>query len=78
MRERAQLVVRGAAPRGREACDAVVASAEARVVWRCPQCGGLEAMQRASGVCTWQPLDWVEAEHCRPVRDHGDAILSGS
>ena len=33
LRERARLVVQRAGPPGREACDEVVASAEARVVW---------------------------------------------
>jgi hypothetical protein len=62
MRERARLVVQRAGPRGREGCDEVVASAEARVVWRCPECGGLEAVQPCIGVCIWRPLDWVEVD----------------
>ena len=31
------------------------------VVWRCPDCGGLEATQPCIGVCIWRPLEWVEA-----------------
>ena len=37
-------------------------SAESTAVWRCPDCGGLEASQPCIGVCIWRPLEWVEAD----------------
>ena len=31
------------------------------VVWRCPDCGGLDAPQPCIGVCIWRPSAWVDA-----------------
>ena len=31
------------------------------VVWRCPDCGGLDAPQPCLGVCIWRPAQWVDA-----------------
>lgn len=31
------------------------------VVWRCPDCGGLDAPQPCIGVCIWRPAVWVDA-----------------
>jgi hypothetical protein len=31
------------------------------VVWRCPDCGGLDAPQPCLGVCIWRPSPWVDA-----------------
>jgi hypothetical protein len=48
---------------GRPACEALDAArpAEITLVWRCPDCGGLEATQPCIGVCIWRSLEWVEA-----------------
>jgi hypothetical protein len=35
--------------------------APAVVVWRCPDCGGLDAPQPCLGVCIWRPAQWVDA-----------------
>jgi hypothetical protein len=31
------------------------------VVWRCPDCGGVDAPQPCIGVCIWRPAQWVDA-----------------
>lgn len=36
-------------------------SARPVVVWRCPDCGGVDAPQPCIGVCIWRPAQWVEA-----------------
>ena len=56
--EQARVVLRAAGPWARGALDDAASST---VVWRCPDCGGLEATQPCIGVCIWRPLDWVEA-----------------
>jgi hypothetical protein len=48
---------------------------EPTVVWRCPDCGGLEAPQPCIDVCIWGPAEWVDAsafegEYTRAVREH--------
>jgi hypothetical protein len=58
----------------REAVESAASQAEAAVVWRCPNCGGLEAPQPCIGVCVWRPVDWVEAaafetERAEALRD---------
>jgi len=35
--------------------------AESLIVWRCPQCGGLDAPQECIGVCVWRPFEWVNS-----------------
>ena len=30
-------------------------------VWRCPDCGSVDAPQECIGVCIWHPAEWVEA-----------------
>lgn len=44
------------------------------VVWRCPDCGGVDAPQPCIGVCIWRPAQWVdaawyEAERTRALTD---------
>jgi hypothetical protein len=74
LRERTRLVLRAAGQSARAAFDEAASSAETTVVWRCPDCGGLEATQPCIGVCIWRPLDWVEAcvfesERAQVLRD---------
>lgn len=45
-------------------------SDEPTVVWRCPDCGGLEATQPCIGVCIWRSLDWVELRAFESARIH--------
>jgi hypothetical protein len=74
VRERGRAVLQAAGQPTREAPDGEAWSAETTVVWRCPDCGGLEATQPCIGVCIWRPLEWVEAgafatERVRALRD---------
>jgi hypothetical protein len=44
------------------------------IVWRCEDCGGIDAPQECIDVCIWGPADWVdatsyEAERSRAARD---------
>jgi len=31
------------------------------IVWRCEDCGGIDAPQECIDVCIWGPADWVDA-----------------
>jgi hypothetical protein len=57
---RARALLTAAGPRAAQVI-AAMSSPETMVVWRCPQCGGLEATQPCIGVCIWRALDWVAA-----------------
>jgi hypothetical protein len=35
--------------------------ADTVTVWRCPDCGSVDAPQECIGVCIWHPAEWVEA-----------------
>ena len=37
-----------------------LAPAETEIVWRCPDCGGVDSPQPCLGVCIWRLVDWVE------------------
>ena len=62
VRKRGRVILRAAVQPSAEAPDAERWSAESTVVWRCPDCGGLEATRPCIGVCIWRPLEWVEAD----------------
>lgn len=54
--------------------DDLFSSARIVVVWRCADCGGLDAPQPCLGVCIWRPAQWVdaafyEAERSRALAD---------
>jgi hypothetical protein len=73
LRGRARVLLKAAGPQAREAIGAT-SSVQTTVIWRCPDCGGLEATQPCIGICMWRPLDWVEArafekERARALRD---------
>ena len=73
-RERGRMALKAAGHPTRELDDDEGWSAGVTVVWRCPDCGGLDAAQPCIGVCIWRPLDWVEAgafeaERARALRD---------
>ena len=59
--ERGRVVLRAAVHPTPQPPDGEAGSAETTVVWRCPDCGGLDAAQPCIGVCIWRPLEWVEA-----------------
>ena len=41
--------------------DDLFSPVSAVVVWRCPDCGGLDAPQPCIGVCIWRSAQWVDA-----------------
>jgi len=43
------------------------------VVWRCEDCGGLEAPQPCLGVCIWRPAVWLDAAWHESVRSRAAA-----
>jgi hypothetical protein len=61
LRESAGSVLRRFGPASRRAADDSLSVAATVIVWRCPECGGLDAPQPCIGVCIWRPADWVEA-----------------
>jgi hypothetical protein len=49
-------------------------AAQTVIVWRCPDCGGVDAPQPCIGVCIWHLAQWVdaavyEAERSRALAD---------
>jgi len=41
--------------------DDLAFPAQTVVVWRCPDCGGVDAPQECIDVCIWRPAQWVDA-----------------
>ena len=41
--------------------DELLSPAETVVIWRCQDCGGVDAPQECIDVCIWGPADWVAA-----------------
>jgi hypothetical protein len=61
LRQSARSVLRRFGAASRSAADDSLSPAESVIVWRCPECGGLDAPQPCIGVCIWRPTDWVDA-----------------
>src|ERR1019366_6235466 len=40
--------------------DELLSPAETVIVWRCQDCGGVDAPQPCIDVCIWGPADWVD------------------
>jgi len=53
--------------------DDLLSPADTVVVWRCQDCGGLDAPQPCIDVCIWRPAVWVEATSYEPERLHAAA-----
>jgi hypothetical protein len=73
LQQSARSVLRRCAAEAR-AAQRLPEDAESVIVWRCPQCGGLDAPQECIGVCIWRPSEWVnvnlyEAELSRAQLD---------
>ena len=49
----------GPAPGDRD--DDLLSPARTVIVWRCQDCGGVDAPQPCIDVCIWGPADWVDA-----------------
>ncbi len=41
--------------------DELLSPADTVIVWRCEDCGGVDAPQECIDVCIWGPADWVDA-----------------
>ena len=72
--ERGRIALRAVKQQTHGALNGEPGSAETTVVWRCPDCGGLDASEPCIGVCIWRPLEWVEAaafatERAQALRD---------
>ena len=73
VQESARSALRRFSPPGGSTADPFPA-AQAVVVWRCPDCGGVDAPQPCIGVCIWRAAQWVdaatyEAERSRALGD---------
>ena len=42
--------------------DELAPPAETVIIWRCQDCGGVDAPQECIDVCIWGPADWVDAD----------------
>jgi hypothetical protein len=42
--------------------DELLSPAETVSIWRCQDCGGVDAPQPCIDVCIWGPADWVDAD----------------
>jgi hypothetical protein len=51
--------------------------ADTVVVWRCRDCGGLDAPQPCIGVCIWRPAVWVDATWHESMRTRAVADREG-
>jgi hypothetical protein len=61
LRQSARSVLRRFGTASRSGADDSLSPAESVIVWRCPECGGVDAPQPCIGVCIWRPVDWVDA-----------------
>ena len=41
--------------------DELLSPAETVIIWRCQDCGGVDAPRECIDVCIWGPADWVDA-----------------
>jgi hypothetical protein len=67
----ARSVLRRYGAAARSALNDPFSSAETVIVWRCPDCGGVDAPQPCIGVCLWRPADWVDAILFESARSRG-------
>ena len=53
--------------------DDPLSPADTVVVWRCQDCGGLDAPQECIDVCIWRPVAWVDATRHESARSDAAA-----
>src|SRR5215467_10274410 len=73
VQESAGSALRRLTPPGGSPAD-LFPAARTVVVWRCPDCGGVDAPQPCIGVCIWRAAQWAnaaayEAERSRALAD---------
>jgi hypothetical protein len=59
VRQSARSALRGLRPAAR-AGDELLSPAETVIIWRCQDCGGVDAPRECIDVCIWGPADWVD------------------
>jgi hypothetical protein len=74
LQQSARSVLRGSGAAARGLDEERPSPAGTVIVWRCEDCGGVDAPQECIDVCIWGPADWVdaapyEAERSRAARD---------
>jgi len=60
LQQSARSVLRRSGPAAGGRDDELVSPAETVIVWRCQDCGGVDAPQPCIDVCIWGPADWVD------------------
>ena len=80
LRDRARLVLGQLEPVPGNSSVDLATAAEPTVVWRCSECGGVDAPQECLGVCIWRPIDWVDARafETERVRASGESAFERS
>ena len=78
LQQSARSVLRLSGPAAGDRSDELPARAETVIVWRCEDCGGVDAPQECIDVCIWGPADWVDAalyerQQSRAAGDRGVA-----
>jgi hypothetical protein len=61
LQQSARSVLRRSGPAVESRDDELLSPAETVIVWRCQDCGGVDAPQECIDVCIWGPADWVDA-----------------
>ena len=61
LRQSARSVLRRFGAASQSGADDSLSPLETVIVWRCPECGGVDAPEPCIGVCIWRPADWVDA-----------------
>ena len=68
LQQSARSVLRRSGSAAGDRADELPARAETVIVWRCGDCGGVDAPQECIDVCIWGPADWVDAALYEPQR----------
>jgi hypothetical protein len=68
LQQSARSVLRRSGPAAGDHDDELPSPAETVIVWRCEDCGGVDAPQECIDVCIWGPADWVDAALDEPQR----------
>ncbi len=68
LQQSARSVLRRSGPAAGDRGDELPSRAETLIVWRCEDCGGVDAPQECIDVCIWGPADWVDAALYEPRR----------
>ena len=61
LRQSARSVLRRSGPAAGGRGDELPARADTVIVWRCEDCGSVDAPRECIDVCIWGPADWVDA-----------------